>query len=74
MRKVVYYTEENEYHARSLSELRKHISFFNGQRGHNPYNDDYIHRFIRVRGSWIYDDNFLLKIRVVNGRVVLRRV
>lgn len=74
MCKVVYYTEENEYHAYSLAELREHVSLFNSPHKRNPYNDDYIHRFIRVRGSWIYDDNFLLKIRVINGKVVLCRV
>lgn len=74
MRKVVYKTEMNDYHAKTLHELRKHVEFFNHVHKCNDYDGDYVHRFVYCQGSWCHDVNFLLRINLVNGKVVLRRV
>lgn len=74
MRKVVYKTELNDYQVKSLHELRNHVEFFNYVHKCNDYDGDYVRRFINRAGKWVSDDDFLLQINVVNGKVILRRV
>lgn len=74
MRKVIYRTEWNDYQSKSLHELRNHVEFFNHVHKGDDFDGDYVHRYVFRAGSWCYDDDFLLKINLVNGKVVLRRV
>lgn len=74
MRRVVYYTEQTGYQAKSLRRLREHVEFFNRILKRKDYDGDYVLRFIWRSGEWVCDDNFLLRIHIVNSKVVLRRV
>lgn len=74
MRKVVYYTEQTGYQSKSLNRLRAHVEFFNRVLGRNDYDGDYVLRFIWRAGEWVCDDNFLVRINVVNKKVIFRRV
>ena len=68
---IVYSVENNDYEAKSLRELRTHIMFFDKN---NDYNGAYIQRYIYRAGERIRDDNFLMRIKIVSGKVIFQRV
>lgn len=74
MREVIYMTELNDYRAMSLRVLRTHVGFFNHPQKRNPYDGDYVHRFIFRAGKWMCDDKFMVQINVVRGKVIFRRI
>lgn len=74
MRKVVYTTERNYFSAQSLRKVRIHVMFFNSVYQRNPYDGDYVLRYVHCDGELVRDYSFCVQINVVNGRVILRRV
>ena len=57
-----------------MRELRTHVEFFGRIHECNKYDGDYIHRFVYRAGRWIFDNNYLIRIDVVRGKVVFRRM
>ena len=74
MRKVVYLTDINDYQAKSLSQLRSHVEFFNCVHKCNGYDRAYVYRYFLRAGTLVSDDTFIRQINVVNGKVIFRRV
>lgn len=74
MCKVVYIVDSNQFRSKSLSELRRHVEFFNSTHKRNDYDGDFVHRLVFCHGEWNFDDTFIRQINIVNGKVIFRRI